>query len=280
MLRIPRAVFRTTLKEFSPVSIAHASPYAALPDFPQSALTAGEHIVLRAAAEKGGGFRGSVYVRQGPDGNGMVLSDGQTAYVIAHRTDSAPDPAILSDVPHQALLGRIPLMAGLEANYRLFPKDFAFCRDMKALSAPSLANGLSIVPVESDGMLDTLCALRADFFFEESGKRPEPRSLRRSLQETFRNIKPVLLLHRGMPAGMISSELHSSAGAMINMLYIAPHIRGNGYGSLLLRWYMNHLRQTSWPLCLFYSPGNVPAIRLYASMGFRKEEDWILGIKK
>ncbi len=246
----------------------------------EATLTAGERVVLDSAHERSGGFRTELIFRNMENGNGAILSDSHTAYILGN-----PDNALwqqLTDIPHGSLFGRGKVIREFcyKEEYLLMQKDFAFCRSVTPLDAPILSEGLSIKSVETDRELHDFCSLKAAFFFEESGSPSDADALFQSMQKGFQGIKPVVMCQDQRVVGMVSSNLNSRQSAMINMLFIAKEERGKGYGSLLLRWYMAYLLQESSSLCLFYSPDNAPAVKIYEGLGFKKEEGWVLALKQ
>ncbi len=92
--------------------------------------------------------------------------------------------------------------------------------------------------------------------------------------------QPVLLFRGGQAVGMVQSDFHSRESAMVNMLYIQQGHRGNRYAPLLMQWYVRHLLGQSASACLFYSPSNAPARKIYERMGFVKSEEWTMALSK
>jgi GNAT superfamily N-acetyltransferase len=244
-------------------------------------LTPAERVVRDAAEQRGGGFHAHLYSAVSKNQKAAALSDGHIAYLLG-----AADPeflrSMLADMPHDSVLGRAELLRDVlsERGYLLIPKDFAFLKTAGANHAPDLPESVAIKPVSTPDELRAFCSLKAAFLSEESGTAVSPDALFAELEDVYHGIKPVIMTREGKAIGMACSHLHSRASAMINMLYIAQGERAKGYGSLCVRWYMAYLLAESASLCLFYSPGNAPAVQLYGNLGFEKKEDWMLAIKK
>ncbi len=234
-----------------------------------------------AAVEKKGGFFASLFCHLTDDNSVALLSDGNTAYILGELDKCEQLRAALLEIPHGSVLGKAEIVRSvcLEKEYFFIPKDFAFFYPKNEFLSPSLPNSISIKPVHSIEELHDFCSLKSAFFFEESGTKVEADDLIAHLKKGYMGIKPVTMRHGEKVIGMVSSNLNSRQSAMINMLYIAKEARAKGYGTLLLRWYMSYLLESSQSLCLFCSPNNTPAVKLYYSLGFQREEDWILALK-
>ncbi len=70
------------------------------------------------------------------------------------------------------------------------------------------------------------------------------------------------------PTGFISYRRTAPAGCYISDLYIRPAYRGRGHARLLI----GALKARFRPVTLRVDPGNIGAVRLYVSEGFRQRE--------
>ncbi len=66
---------------------------------------------------------------------------------------------------------------------------------------------------------------------------------------------------------------------MINMLFVKKDFRRQGFGEILLTWYVKHLFLKTSNLYLFYSSDNISAQRLYEKMGFKKIGTCVMAVK-
>ena len=64
--------------------------------------------------------------------------------------------------------------------------------------------------------------------------------------------------------------------AQIGNVFTHPAFRGRGFGTATTGAVARHLQQTGTPIIsLFVVTDNVPAIRMYAKLGFTKEQEWV-----
>ena len=244
-------------------------------------LTPSEKVVLDAAQERGGIFKASLHCFRTEDHSGLIVTDGHTAYLLGTIPFTRETLDLLLDLHCHTFLCRAALITDAlsKKKFQLLPKDFAFCRETLSDQEISQPQGISIRTAFTEEELNMFHALKAEFIFEESGIRIHENISPRNLRE-YSSLKPVLLYSDDRAMGMVSSSLHSSQSAMINMLFLKKDARGKGYGSLLLQWYRDYLSKDSSMCCLFYSPDNAGAKSLYQSQHFIKEENWVMGVRK
>ncbi|MFA5828871.1 MAG: GNAT family N-acetyltransferase [Candidatus Gracilibacteria bacterium] len=136
---------------------------------------------------------------------------------------------------------------------------------------PSL---ITIEIVKNKIQLKHYCLLKAKFLFEEGGSKVNENKLYSGLQSSYSSVIPAIMYFENIPIGIVNSNFNSEKSAMINMLFIDNTFRSNGYGKLLLAWYIAELQKISVDIYLFFSPSNIPAQRLYSRLGFKKIEEW------
>lgn len=242
-------------------------------------LTAAERVIMQSAMEEKGVFaEHRTWFWNGKD-DGIILSDGKYLYPLGSM-EEVPTGLPLDGV--SGILGPAPAARKL---LRMYPslsftmeKDFAFLEDQNALPSLALPVDCTIVPAEKEDAIQAFCKLKAHFLAEEADDEPPPFAPMHPA--TMLPTKPVILLWKNDAVGMVSSNFYSSESAMINMLFLRPDVRGKGWGKAFLVWYTHYLLRESKAVCLFYSPDNEPAKRLYGGLGFRKSADWLMAIQQ
>jgi GNAT superfamily N-acetyltransferase len=237
---------------------------ASIPPAVLASLSPGERVIADAALLRQGTFAKRCDVILA--GKGVLLSNGGFLYPLGEADVTVPLPS------HNGVLGRCITLHALKTGGPMsMKKDFAFQKN--ATLSRALPSGIDIGPPRTANALEELHVLQHRFLAEESGR---PFAVCGKRLEAPPPTKPVLLRLNGSAIGMVQSDFHSPASAMVNMLFVVAEHRGEGYGSLLLEWYVNDLRRESAEICLFYSPENEPARKMYERAGFVVTEEWAL----
>ena len=233
----------------------------------------GEKVIVQSALERNGVFRERCDLVSSPSEKGLILTDGTFLYPLGQAEGKEMDA-----VSSHGILGTRTAVAALVQGKKeprdrvIMDKDFSFLRSVPP-DLPQLSAGISVATITDESDLQSLGRLRTQFLAEESGSELSDVEAHSG---NIPDLQSVVLKKDGKAIGMINSDFFSKESAMISMLFIEKQHRGHGYGVLLLQQYVRLLLQRSASVCLFYSPTNTSAKKLYERMGFMKEEDWMM----
>lgn len=239
-----------------------------------------ERTVLLSAIKKSGVFWNGYDVLD--DNGGIILFDGNFLYPLG-KIDIDRYSKFLGKMAFSGILGSSENVSKIlkminKKNWITMKKDFAILKECKQFSDNSLSSDLQIDRIENRNQLKQFCALKSEFLLEEFGQKTDPEVLYNFLENCYSNYCPVLLTYQDKAVGMVSSNFSSDESSMINMLFIKKDFRGYGYGQILLKWYVRYLLEFTKTICLFSSPENIVANKIYKKIGFKKTDEWLMAL--
>lgn len=254
-------------------------------------LTESERVVFDSMLEQKGIFnKKSLYkthfLKRRGSVRGVLITCKKTDYLLGEAQNYRNiKPFLLSD---HTYLGRAAVLKPFLCDSKKFhtmKKDFCLLKKsakiLLSLGADevTLKNGQIVMYItdSTKNMRIAFAKIKSDFILEESRKRIPWKDFYLTKKE-FISIRPVFIKVGDDIVGMVSSQFYSRGYGMINLLYIKPEFRKYGYGRQLLESYISFLFKKSENVALFFSPDNAPAKRLYASLGFKKTDNWIMAV--
>lgn len=126
----------------------------------------------------------------------------------------------------------------------------------------------SVIPYNPD-WFDTYLSVRADAFYEVNkmiDSRPyDERERRYKIEEwTERNREKIWLFLR---AGELIGSVANFDG-FLDEVFVKSELKGQSIGKAIINWSLMHCKNNGWSPQLCVVSDNVPAIKLYESMGF------------
>lgn len=243
-----------------------------------------EEVIVRSALERKGTFRKHCRLYAATDidqRTRLLVYDGKALYPLGYSNRAIGRE--VEEINIQKILGKekavhkIEKMMGLYSwnadSYRAMTKVYAQLESLKSLTVKTPTH-CTLQPATSLSDLKAFSRLRNKFESEELGYKPS-RSYRTTLDTaSLRAVKPFLLRSGHKVVASVCSNLRSKEIAMVNTLYVEEEYRNRGLATLLLHQYVTFLLKNSKRVCLFYSPDNEQARRIYMRMGFKPKDMW------
>lgn len=247
----------------------------------QLIVTEADSSILFSALEKQGSFNITVQyflLSIEPNRSLLLVFDGSRIYPVGQGLNipfrNFPVvvlPNFTGIMGNSEMCGE--LLAISKSEIAVKPKEFRILHRPQEIP---LVSSLEMKFVESDTELRELCQLRAEFAFDDSGTVGDPKKIYEQLRSSYKNFLPAILRENGLAIGMVNSHYRSNEVSMINMVYLKQQFRGSGRARNMMIWYQNELFKKTKAIVLFHTPENIPAQRLYESLGYINIDDWVI----